>query len=68
MLDLNLCEDPETNIWSYYGTVEVNTHCITGLPNANSDCTFDRPIFAYEPLQGTQPTHVTSNSECACTI
>ena len=23
MLDLKLCEDPETNIWSYYGTVKL---------------------------------------------
>ena len=23
MLDLKLCEDPETNIWSYYGTIKL---------------------------------------------
>ena len=23
MLDLKLCEDPDTNIWSYYGTIKL---------------------------------------------
>ena len=24
---LKLCEDPETNIWSYYGLVKIDTYC-----------------------------------------
>ena len=50
---LKLCEDPETNIWSYYGTVKTNTHCVAGLPHAHSDCTFSGSIPTYESLQST---------------
>ena len=33
---LKLCEDPNTNIWSYYGHDKINTHCVARLPDANS--------------------------------
>ena len=39
---LKLCEDPETNIWSYYGMVD--SHCFAGLLNVNLDCSPGGPI------------------------
>ena len=33
---LKLCEDLETNIWSYYRT--INTHSIGGLFDAYTNC------------------------------
>ena len=65
---LKLCKDPETNIWSYYGTVKLTTHCVARLPDANSDCNFSGSILTYESVQSSQSTHVTSNLECACAI
>ena len=41
---LKLCEDPETNIWTYYGTVKLN---------ANIDCSFSGPIASDEFIQST---------------
>ena len=32
-----LCEDPETNIWSYYGTAKLTPHCSPRLFDANFD-------------------------------
>ena len=49
---LTLCEDPDTNIWSYYGTVKLTTYCVTRLFDAHLDCTTSRPILTHEPLQG----------------
>ena len=57
---LKLCEDPDTNIWSYYGTVKLTPIVlqdylmlilITGLFDAHLDCTTSRPILTHEPLQ-----------------
>ena len=44
---LKLCEDPETNIWTYYGTVKL-THCFTRLPNVDIDFSFSGPITSDE--------------------
>ena len=48
---LKLCEDPETNIWSYYGTVKLNSYCLTRLPNVDIDCSPGRPITSDEFVQ-----------------
>ena len=37
---LKLCEDPETKIRSYYGTVKLIPYCSTRLFNVNTDCSF----------------------------
>ena len=50
---LKLCEDPNTNIWSYYGTIKLTPLVLQGLPDAYPDCTFNRPNPAYEPIQST---------------
>ena len=41
---LKLCQDPESNIWSYYGTVKLTLIVLTRLPNANIDCSLSGPI------------------------
>ena len=41
---LKLCEDPETNIWSYYGTVKLTPSHFARLPNVNLDCSPGGPI------------------------
>ena len=56
---LKLYEDPEANIWSYYGTVKLT-------PIVLQD--YLMLILTDECIQGPQSTHVTSNLECACTI
>ena len=38
---LKLCEDPETNIWSYYGMIKVDANSFGRLPNVNIDCSFN---------------------------
>ena len=45
---LRLCEDPENNIWSYYGTVKLTPHCSTRLVNVNFDHSSYRPISSGE--------------------
>ena len=30
---------------------KTDTYCVTGLLDAYSDCTSNRPILAYEPIQ-----------------
>ena len=35
---LKLCEDLETNIWSYYGTIKFNTHSVRRLFDAYTNC------------------------------
>ena len=47
---LKLCEDPKMNIWSYYGTIKLTTHCPRGLFDVNIDCSFSRSITSYEPI------------------
>ena len=42
---LKLCEDPETNMWSYYGTVELTPIVLQRLPNVDIDCSSGRPIL-----------------------
>ena len=34
---LKLCQDPETNIWSYYGNHKINTHSVRRLFYAYSN-------------------------------
>ena len=65
---LKLCEDPNTNIWSYYGTNKVDTYCITGLPNAYFDCSTSRSDITNEPVQSAQLTNVASNLTIACAV
>ena len=50
---LRLCEDPETNIWSYYGTVKLTPICSSRLLNDNFDCPSCRPISSDEFIQST---------------
>ena len=38
---LKLCEDPETNIWSYYGTIKLTTHSVGRLFDAHTNCSFN---------------------------
>ena len=47
---LKLCEDPNTNIWSYYGTIKLTPIVFTGLFDVNSNCTFSRPNPVYGPV------------------
>ena len=65
---LKLCEDPETNIWSYYGTVKLTPIVLHDYLMLILECTFSGSILAYESVQSSQSTHVTSHLECACTI
>ena len=45
---LRLCEDPETNIWSYHGTVKLTPICSTRLLNVNFDHPSCRSISSGE--------------------
>ena len=45
---LKLREDPETNIWSYYGTVKLTPIVFSRLPNVNIDCSFSGSIASDE--------------------
>ena len=49
---LKLCENSETNIWSYYGTVKL-THCFTRLCNVDIGCSFGGSIASDEFVYGT---------------
>ena len=48
---LKLFEDPETNIWSYYGTIKKNTNSVRRLFNVDTDGFPCRPVIANEPIQ-----------------
>ena len=43
-----LSEDPETNIWSYYGTVKLTPIVLQRLFNVVIDCSFGRPFSSDE--------------------
>ena len=45
---LKLCEDPETNIWSYYGTIKTNTNSVRRLFDVDTNCSSCRPVIANE--------------------
>ena len=38
---LKLCEDPETNIWSYYMNYKIDTHSSRRLSHVDINCSFD---------------------------
>ena len=50
MLDFKLCEVPEINIWTYYGTVKLNTYCFTRLPDVDIDYSFSGPVTSNESI------------------
>ena len=65
---LKLCQDPETNIWSYYGTVKL-------IPIVLQDylmLILTAPLVDQSLHMNLYKIHnlpiVTSNPECACTI
>ena len=35
---LKQCEDLETNIWSYYGTIKLTPMVLEGLLDVNTNC------------------------------
>ena len=45
---LKLCEDPETNIWSYYGTIKLTPIVLEDYLDADTNCSPDQSIIAYE--------------------
>ena len=45
---LKLCEDPETNIWTYYGTVKLTPIVLQRLFNVDTDCSSSGPITSDE--------------------
>ena len=45
---LKLCKDPETNIWSYYGTVKLTPIVLQDYLNVNIDCSFSGSITSDE--------------------
>ena len=65
---LKLCEDPETNIWSYYGTVKLTPivlqdYLMLILTIPLVDQSLQMNLYKVHNF-----THVTSYPECACTI
>ena len=49
---LRLCEDPETNIWSYYSTVKLTPIVLLDYFDVNLECPSCRPISSDEFIQG----------------
>ena len=55
---LKLCEDPNTNIWSYYGTIKIDTYCLTRLLDAYLNCTPSMPNPLHMNLYRTYITYL----------
>ena len=47
---LKLCKDPETNIWSYYGTAKLIPHCFTRLSDVDIDYSLGGPVTSDESI------------------
>ena len=47
---LKLCEDPNKHLVILWNN-KIDSFCVAGLPDAYSDCTFNRSNPAYEPIQ-----------------
>ena len=50
---LKLCEDPDTNIWSYYGMVKLTPIVLDDYLMLIFDCSLSRSVITYVLIQST---------------